>query len=243
MRHYLDHASTSPARPEVVEAMVPWLANAADPGRVHTEGKVARGAVESARETVAALLGARAREVVFTSGGTEAINAAVWGAAERGSHIVCPAVEHSAVRDAAAQHDVTWVGVDHLGRVDADELLEAVRANTALVNLQWANHEVATLQPIAAVVAECRERGVLVQVSCRSPAVSRLRLTLLGPRPHASSRTCPPASSPTATPACASPTSSASASKASRPRPCSSVSTRRASPPTREARARQNRSS
>ena len=164
MRHYLDHASTSPARPEVVEAMVPWLANAADPGRVHTEGKVARGAVESARETVAALLGARAREVVFTSGGTEAINAAVWGAAERGSHIVCPAVEHSAVRDAAAQHDVTWVGVDHLGRVDADELLEAVRANTALVNLQWANHEVATLQPVAAVVAECRERGVLVHV-------------------------------------------------------------------------------
>src|SRR5256714_6344736 len=170
MRHYLDHASTSPARPEVVEAMVPWLANAADPGRVHTEGKVARGAVESARETVAALLGARAREVVFTSGGTEAINAAVWGAAERGSHIVCPAVEHSAVRDAAAQHDVTWVGVDHLGRVDADELLEAVRANTALVNLQWANHEVATLQPVAAVVAECRERGVLVHVDAAQAA-------------------------------------------------------------------------
>jgi len=164
MRHYLDHASTSPARPEVVEAMVPWLANAADPGRVHTEGRVARGVVEAAREQVAALVGARSREVVFTSGATEAINAAMWGAAERGSHIVCPAVEHSAVRDAAARHDVTWVGVDRLGRVDADELLSAVRPDTALVNLQWGNHEVGTLQPVAAVVAECRERGVLVHV-------------------------------------------------------------------------------
>ncbi len=164
MRHYLDHASTSPARPEVVEAMVPWLANAADPGRVHTEGRVARGAVESAREQVAALVGARTSEVVFTSGGTEAINAAVWGAVERRSHIVCPVVEHSAVRDACARHDVTWIGVDRLGRVDADELLAAVRPDTALVNLQWGNHEVGTVQPVAAVVAECRERGVLVHV-------------------------------------------------------------------------------
>src|SRR3989440_8699716 len=170
MRHYLDHASTSPARPEVVEAMVPWLANAADPGRVHTEGKVARGAVEGAREGVASLLGARSREVVFTSGGTEACNAAVWGAAERGSHIVCPVIEHSAVRDAAARYDLTWVGVDRLGRVDADELLSAVRSDTALVNLQWGNHEVATLQPVAAVVAECRERGVLVHVDAAQAA-------------------------------------------------------------------------
>src|SRR3954469_23707258 len=170
MRHYLDHASTSPARPEVVEAMVPWLGNAADPGRVHTEGKLARGAVESAREQVASLLGARSREVVFTSGATEAINAAVWGAAERGSHIVCPVVEHSAVRDAAARYDVTWIGVDHLGRVDIDGMLEAIRPDTALVTLQSGNHEVGTLQSVAAVVAECRERGVLVHVDAAQAA-------------------------------------------------------------------------
>src|SRR4051794_34868120 len=144
--------------------MVPWLANAADPGRVHTEGRLARGAVEGARESVASLLGARSREIVFTSGGTEACNAAVWGAAERGSHIVCPVIEHSAVRDAAARYDVSWVGVDRLGRVDAGEVIAALRPDTALVNLQWGNHEVATLQPVAAVVAECRERGVLVHV-------------------------------------------------------------------------------
>src|SRR5947209_4967900 len=144
--------------------MVPWLANAADPGRVHTEGRLARAAVEGARESVASLLGARSREVVFTSGGTEACNAAVWGAAERGTHIVCPVIEHSAVRDAAAQYDVTWIGVDRLGRVDADEVVASLRPDTALVNLQWGNHEVATLHPVAAVVAECRERGVLVHV-------------------------------------------------------------------------------
>src|SRR5438067_11658817 len=165
MRHYLDHASTSPARPEVVEAMVPWLANAADPGRVHTEGKLARAAIEQAREQVAALLGARSREVVFTSSATEAINAAVWGATERGSHVVCPAVEHSAVRDASARSDVTWVGVDRLGRVDPEEVLSAVRpGQTALVHVQWANHEVGTVQPVADVVARCRDLGVLVHV-------------------------------------------------------------------------------
>src|SRR6266513_5417571 len=135
MRAYLDHASTSPARPEAVEAVVPWLGGAADPGRVHTEGRLARAAVEEAREKVAALVGARAREVVFTSGATEAINAAVWGAVERGAHVVCPAIEHSAVRDAAARLDVTWVGVDRLGRVDPHRVMEAVRPDTSLVNL------------------------------------------------------------------------------------------------------------
>ncbi len=171
-RHYLDHASTSPARPEVVEAMLPWLSFAADPGRVHTEGKLARGAVEEAREQVADLFGARPREVVFTSGGTEAILAAVWGATGRGRHVVVPAVEHSAVRDASAAFgDVTEVGVDKNGRVDPDEVLGAVRTGeTALVHVQWANHEVGTRQPVAEVVAGCRERGVLVHVDAAGAA-------------------------------------------------------------------------
>ena len=150
--------------------MVPWLANAADPGRVHTEGRMARAAVESARESVAALLGARSREIVFTSSGTEAINAALWGALERGSHVVCPVIEHSAVRDASARSDVSWVGVDRLGRVDADDVVAAIRPDTALVHMQWANHEVGTLQPVATVVAECRERGVLVHVDAAQAA-------------------------------------------------------------------------
>ena len=171
-RHYLDHASTSPARPAVVEAMLPWLAFAADPGRVHTDGRQSRGAVEQAREQVAALVGARPREVVFTSGATEAIATAVWGAAGRGSHMVVPAVEHSAVRDASAAFgSVTEVGVDGLGRVDAHEVLAAVRpGQTGLVHVQLANHEVGTMQPAAAVVAGCRERGVLVHVDAACAA-------------------------------------------------------------------------
>jgi cysteine desulfurase len=154
----------------VVEAMIPWLRAAADPGRVHTEGRQARAAVEEARDTVATLLGARPREVVFTSGATEAIHAAVWGATERGSQVVSPAVEHSAVRDASARYDVTLVGVDRLGRVDPAAVIEALPASTALVHIQWANHEVGTLQPVAAIVEACRERGVLVHVDAAAAA-------------------------------------------------------------------------
>ena len=170
-RHYLDHASTSPARPSVVDAMLPWLGGGADPGRVHTEGRIARGVIEVAREQVAALLGARPREVVFTSGATEAINAAVWGASERGDHAVCPEVEHSAVRDASARLDLSWVGVDSVGRVDPDEVMGQVApGRTAVVHLQWGNHEVGTLQPVAEVVAACRAAGVLVHVDAAQAA-------------------------------------------------------------------------
>ena len=165
-RHYLDHASTSPARPEVVAAVTEWLGQpGGDPGRIHAEGLRARVAVETAREQVAALFGARPRSVVFTSGATEAIAAACWGAAERGSHQVLAAVEHSAVREAAeAFGETTVVGVDGAGRVDPDALLAAVRSDTTLVHVQWGNHEVATVQPVQEVVAACREQGVLVHV-------------------------------------------------------------------------------
>jgi cysteine desulfurase len=172
-RAYLDHASTSPTRPGAVEAMRPWYAAAADPGRVHTEGHVVRAVVEEAREQVAALLGARSREVVFTSGGTESCVTATWMALERGSHVVVPAVEHSSVREASAQFAAatTDVGVDRLGRVDPDEVLAAVRpGETGLVHLQWGNHEVGTLQPVAEVVARCREAGVLVHVDAAMAA-------------------------------------------------------------------------
>ena len=165
-RHYLDHASTSPPRPEVVAAMTDCLRDGVgDPGRIHAEGLTARVAVERAREQVAITFGARSREVVFTSGGTEAIATAVWGAAEKGAHQVVPAVEHSAVRESAARAgEVSAVGVDGRGRVDPDEVLAAIRPDTALVHVQWANHEVGTVQPVAEVVTGCRERGVLVHV-------------------------------------------------------------------------------
>jgi cysteine desulfurase len=166
-RHYLDHASTSPLRPEARAAMVAALeSDAGDPGRIHAEGLSARHALETAREQVASFLGCRSsREVVFTSSATEAIAAAAWGAAERGSHQVLAAIEHSAVRSsAAAAGAVSVVGVDGLGRVDPDELLDAAGPETGLVHVQWGNHEVGTTQPVAEVVRRCRERGVLVHV-------------------------------------------------------------------------------
>jgi cysteine desulfurase len=171
-RHYLDHASTSPLRREAIEAMSAWLrrADAGDPSRIHAEGHASRVAIETARDQVAALVGARPREVVFTSGATEAIAYAVFGATERGDHLVVPAVEHSAVRLASERHEVTVVGCDALGHVDAAEVIRSIRPDTALVHLQWGNHEVGTLQPAAEVVAACRDRGVLVHVDAAQAA-------------------------------------------------------------------------
>jgi cysteine desulfurase len=181
-RHYLDHASTSPPRPEVVAAMTDWLARAGagevgDPGRIHAEGLAARYEIETARQAVADLLGARSREVVFTSGATEAVATAVWGAAGSGrTHVVVPAVEHSAVRLAvqalvdAGTHRQTLVGVDATGRLRVDDVVAAIGDDTALVCVQWANHEVGTVQPVAEIVAAGRHRGALTLVDAASAA-------------------------------------------------------------------------
>ena len=172
-RSYLDHASTSPVRPAALEAMVAQLrpvdgSTAADPGRIHHEGMMSRVALEQAREQLAALVGARPREVVFTSGATESIAAAHFGALQRdgsGGGVVASSVEHSAVRSwAVSIGRVRAVGADRLGRIDVDELLDHVDDTTAIVDVQWGNHEVGTLQPVAEIVARCRELGVLVHV-------------------------------------------------------------------------------
>lgn len=169
-RAYLDHASSSPLRPAALVAMEPFLReHHGDPARLHAEGRATRVAVESAREQVAVLFGARPREVVFTANGTEAVNAAVWGALRRaglGGRVVTTAVEYSSVLDACRREagEVTVVGVDQLGRFDADEIAAAITDDTALVTVQLANHEVGTLQPAAAVCAAARARDVLVHV-------------------------------------------------------------------------------
>jgi cysteine desulfurase len=179
-RAYLDHASSCPLRPAAYEAMLPWLAHPGDPGRVHAEGRAARVALEEAREQVAAFFGARPREVIFTAGGTESVNAAVFGAAARapsnrpsegGVHIVTTAVEHSAVLESAYRAGTaTLAAVDRLGRYDPATVLAGIRPETALVSVQLANHEVGTIQPAAEVVAGARERDVPTHVDACAAA-------------------------------------------------------------------------
>lgn len=171
-RHYLDHASTSPLRPAARDAMVAALDVAVgDPGRIHTEGMTARVAVEQARDQVAMLLGARPREVVFTSGATESIAAVCWGASTRGGHQVMTAVEHSAVAAAAGRHgETTVVAVDGQGRVDPDAVVAAIRPDTSVVHVQWGNHEVGTTQPVAEIVAALDAHDVLVHVDAAQAA-------------------------------------------------------------------------
>ncbi len=186
-RHYLDHASTSPARPETVDAVRRALAGpAGDPGRVHEEGRAVRAVLEEARGQVAALLGVRPRQVVLTSGGTEAANAAVWGAtrARPGAAVLCAAVEHSCVRDASERlADTELLPVDGRGRIDPAGLAEALARHAdrppALVHCQWANHEVGTVQPVAEVVAACRAAGVPVHVDAAA-ACGHVDLDLAG---------------------------------------------------------------
>jgi len=170
-RHYLDHASTSPLRPEAAAAIAEWLAGpTADPGRVHQEGRFVRASLETAREQVAALAGVRPRQVVFTSGGTEAANAAQWGAtrARPGAPVLCAAVEHSAVRDSATRlAPFVPLAVDGHGRLKVGAVADALAGPgpaPALVNCQWANHEVGTAQPVVDVVGVCRAAGVPVHV-------------------------------------------------------------------------------
>lgn len=134
--------------------MIEWLErnDTGDPARIHAEGMVARAAIEEAREQVAAYFGARPREVVFTSGATESIATACWGALQRGEHSVLSAVEHSAVREWAERGQCTVVGVGTGGRVDPSELVAAVIDSTAIVHCQLVNHEIGVCQPVAEVV-------------------------------------------------------------------------------------------
>jgi cysteine desulfurase len=151
----------------------------ADPGRVHTEGRMVRATLEQARQQIADLFGVRPRQVILTSGGTESINAAVWGALrDRPGPVACAAVEHSAVRDASARSaPIETVAVDRFGRIDegaVDEALDRCVAvhgvEASLLHCQWANHEVGTVQPVGEVVALGRHRGVLVHVDAVAAA-------------------------------------------------------------------------
>jgi cysteine desulfurase len=170
---YLDHAATTPLDPRVLEAMLPYLTeHYGNPSSIHRQGRAALQALDDAREQVALVLGCSRREVIFTGGGSESINLAVKGAAlarraaGAQAHLIVSAIEHHAVLHAGEylqqQHgfEVTLLPVDEGGLVRPDDLRAALRPDTALVSVMYANNEIGTIQPIAELGAICREAGV-----------------------------------------------------------------------------------
>jgi cysteine desulfurase len=170
---YLDHAATTPVRPEVLEAMLPYLTEQAfgNPSSAHRFGRAARAGIEQARREVAAGIGAEPNQVIFTSGGTEADNLSVLGAAlaarERGGRmaVAVSATEHKAVL--AAAHAVCHLGgservlpVDAAGRLELDALDQALAERPAVVSVMWVNNEVGTVQPVREIAARCQAAGV-----------------------------------------------------------------------------------
>jgi len=170
-RIYFDHAATTPTRPEVVEAMMPYYQERwGNPSSIHGFGQEAAAAIAQARDQVAALLSALPEEIVFTSSGTEADNQALVGTSvaqeKKGNHIITSAIEHHAVLHTAQFLEkrglqVTYLPVDSHGLVDPDEVRKAISDKTILVSIMHANNEIGTIEPIAEIGAICRERGVL----------------------------------------------------------------------------------
>jgi cysteine desulfurase len=156
-RVYLDNNATTPVLPEVLEAMRPYFGERfGNASSIHHHGQQTRAAVERARESVAALLGCRAAEVVFTSGGTEADNLAVFGLVRPGDHIITSTIEHHAVLNAckhlaAKGCEITYVPVDRRGLVDAADVKRAIRPNTKLITIMFANNETGVVQPVAEI--------------------------------------------------------------------------------------------
>jgi cysteine desulfurase len=169
---YMDNNSTTRVDPRVVEAMLPYFTehfgNAAS--RSHAFGWAAEEAVEAAREHIAAVVGASAKEIIFTSGATESDNLAIKGVAgmykKKGNHIVTQATEHKAVLDTCKRLErdgsqVTYLPVDKFGQVHAEQVKEALTDKTILVSIMAANNEIGTVQPIKAIGKLCKEKGVL----------------------------------------------------------------------------------
>jgi len=173
----LDHNAGGRVRPEAAAAAIAWLqSDAANPSSVHRAGRRARAAVEEARDAVAALVGAQPAEVVFTSGGTEANNLAVLGAARAGAHVVSSAIEHASVLralDAArtAGSEVTLLVPAHDGRITADQVEAALRDDTRLVSLGWANGEIGTVQPLGDIARRVRAYAAAAPILVHADAV------------------------------------------------------------------------
>lgn len=169
-RVYLDNAATTRVRPEVAEMMMTYLVDKyGNPSSVHAQGREARVAVEEARNQVAALIGAKPEEIIFTSGGTEADNMALKGVARanrnKGNHLITTRIEHHAILHTAEAlekegFEVTYLPVDRYGLVDPEDVRRAIKPTTILISVMAANNEVGTVEPIREIGAMAREKGI-----------------------------------------------------------------------------------
>jgi cysteine desulfurase len=172
---YLDYSATTPVDPRVAQAMIPWLTERfGNPAsRSHSFGWDAEAAVEKAREEVAALVGADAREIIWTSGATESDNLAIKGAAhfykDKGRHIITVKTEHKAVLDTVRELEregftATYLDVQENGLIDLDVFRAALKPDTSVVSVMLVNNEIGVIQPIAEIGAICREKGIVFHV-------------------------------------------------------------------------------
>jgi cysteine desulfurase len=198
---YLDHAATTPLRPEVLETMEPFLVgNYANPSSIYRLAQEARSALDRSRDCMASAFGARPQDIIFTGSGTESDNAAIKGVAlasqERGRHIVTSAIEHHAVLHpvqelvARFSFESTIVPVNEFGIVDVDALEAALRPDTVLVSVMWANNEIGTVQPIEAIAALTHGCGIPFHVDAVQAAgtlpidLTRVPIDLLSVSAH-----------------------------------------------------------
>ena len=182
---YMDHGATTPLREEALEAMLPFFKEKyGNPSSIHSQGREVRQAVDAARETVAAALGAEPAEIFFTSGGTESNNIALRGTAavKKRCHIITSSIEHHAVLDVCKDlneqgNTVTFLPVDAAAMIDLKELEAAITPQTALISVMMGNNEVGTLQPIREIGGLARERGILLHTDAVQ-AVGQLPLNV-----------------------------------------------------------------
>lgn len=197
---YLDNAATTRTAPEAVEAMLPFLTeNYGNPSAIYSLGSGAKKAVNQAKRTIAGAIGAKPEEIYFTAGGTEADNWALKAAAEayesKGRHIITTKIEHHAVLHTCEYlekkgFEVTYLGVDRDGLVDLEELKAAIRPDTILISVMFANNEIGTIEPIAEIGAIARKHGILfhtdaVQAFGQVPVnVEELKVDMLSASGH-----------------------------------------------------------
>jgi len=201
-RVYLDHSATTPVRKEVADLVLSYMTtNYGNPSSIHSFGREAKKALENAREQVAGLIGANADEIIFTSGGTEADNLAIIGAAfanqKKGKHLITSAIEHHAVLDSFKYlekqgFEVTYIPVDEYGLVNPDDVIKAISKQTILISIMHVNNEVGTIQPIKEIaeMVKSKSQDIIIHTDAVQSAgkipvdVNELKVDLLTASSH-----------------------------------------------------------